>query len=85
MDNKREYKPDYDEAFRDEQLKWFEQRMDQLPQSLQISESSSTSNLKRTVQSLMLTLQQNKPSVTFSGYMETLMKIKDKLQEQGIQ
>lgn len=80
----RTYKANYTEAFRDEQLRWFEERMDRLPQSLQISESTSTSNLPSTVKSLMLTLQQNKPSVTFSGYMETLMKIKDKLEEQGL-
>lgn len=80
----RTYKANYTEAFRDEQLQWFEERMDRLPQSLQISESTSTSNLPNTVKSLMLTLQQNKPSVTFSGYMETLMKIKDKLEEQGL-
>ncbi len=80
----RTYKANYTEAFRDEQLRWFEERMDRLPQSLQISESTSTSNLPNTVKSLMLTLQQNKPSVTFSGYMETLMKIKDKLEEQGL-
>lgn len=80
----RTYKANYTEAFRDEQLRWFEERMDRLPQSLQISESTSTSNLTNTVKSLMLTLQQNKPSVTFSGYMETLMKIKDKLEEQGL-
>lgn len=80
----RTYKANYTEAFRDEQLRWFEERMDRLPQSLQISESTSTSNLPHTVKSLMLTLQQNKPSVTFSGYMETLMKIKDKLEEQGL-
>ena len=80
----RKYKPNYTEAFRDEQLKWFEERMDKLPQSLQISESTSTSNLPRTVQGLILTLRQNKPSVIFSGYMETLMQIKDRLQEQGL-
>ena len=84
MDNKRKYKANYTEAFRDEQLKWFEDRMDKLPQSMQISESTSTSNLRRTVEGLILTLRQNKPSVIFSGYMETLMKIKDKLQEQGL-
>lgn len=80
----RKYKANYTEAFRDEQLKWFEERMDKLPQSLQISESTSTSNLPRTVQGLILTLRQNKPSVIFSGYMETLMQIKDRLQEQGL-
>ena len=80
----RKYKPDYDEAFRDEQLKWFEERMDKLPQSMQISESTSTSDLPKTINGLMQTLRQNKPSVIFSGYMETLLKIKEKLQEQGL-
>ncbi len=84
MDNKRKYKPDYDEALRDEQLKWFEERMDKLPQSMQIDAATHTANLPLTVRGLMQTLRSNKPSVTFSGYMETLLKIKDKLQEAGI-
>ena len=80
----RKYKANYTEEFRDKQIAWFEERMERLPQSLQISDSTSTSDLPRSVRSLIQTLRMNKPSVTFSGYMETLLKIKDRLQEQGL-
>jgi len=80
----RKYKANYTEAFCNEQLKWFEERMDRLPASMEISASTRTSDLPLTVRSLMQTLRSNKPSVTFSGYMETLLKIKDRLQEEGL-
>ena len=80
----RKYKKNYTEAFRDEQLKWFEERMDKLPQSMQIDEATHSPNLPLTVRHLMLTLKSNAPSVTFAGYMETLLKIKDKLKTEGI-
>ena len=80
----RKYKAKYTEKFRDEQVKWFEERMDNLPQTLQIDEASSTSNLPQTVRSLIQTISQNKPSIVFSGYLETLLKIKDKLKEGGM-
>ena len=80
----RKYKKNYTEAFRDEQLKWFEERMDKLPKSLQIDEATHSPNLPLTVQHLMLTLKDNAPSITFSGYMETLLKRKDKLKAEGI-
>ena len=80
----RKYKNNYTEAFRDEQLKWFEERMDKLPESMQIDKANYSSNLPLTVGHLIQTLKSNAPSVTFSGYMETLLKIKDKLKAEGI-
>jgi hypothetical protein len=81
----RKYKPDYDEAFRDEQVKWFEERMEQLPQSLQVNQSTFSPDLRVTVRALITTVKSNKPDKVFSGYMELLMQIKDRLQEQGIE
>ena len=84
MEENRKYRPDYDEAFRDEQLKWFEERIERLPQSLQINDATYSPNLKVTVDGLMRTLRCNKSSITFSGYMETLLQIREKLEEQGL-
>ena len=81
----RKYDPNYTEEFRDEQLRWFEERMDRLPVSLQYSVSSKSIDLRKTVESLSHLLRSNKPSVTFSGYMETLLQIKEKLQADGLQ
>lgn len=81
----RTYQPEYTKGFRDEQIRWFEERMDKLPQELQINEYSRSRNLTFTVKALIRTLQANTPSVTFSGYMETLMQIKDRLIEQGME
>lgn len=80
----RTYQPNYTKEFRDEQLKWFEERMEKLPPTLQINKASYTGDLARTVRGLMAVLSANKPSVMHSGYMETLMQIKDRLQEQGL-
>lgn len=84
MEDREIYKKDYDETFRDEQLKWFEERMDNLPESLQIDAATYTPNLKLTVKSLVQTLRKNTPGRTFSGYMATLFRIRKKLEEQGL-
>lgn len=80
----RKYNSDYTIAFRDKQLKWFEERMDKLPKSLQYTSFAYTADLPLTVRGLMNILRTNQPNVAFSGYMETLLLIKDKLQEQGL-
>lgn len=81
----RTYDPHFTEKMRNETLEWFEARMERLPQSLQINPATSTANLPRTVQSLMGILRANKPSVVLSGYMETLLQIRDRLEEQGFE
>ena len=60
--------PDYTAEFRDEQIRWFEEHMDKLPESMQINAY----------------LRSPKPSVVFAGYLDTLLQIKEKLIEQGI-
>lgn len=80
----REYIPNYTKEYCEEQLKWFEERMDKLPKEFQINESSYSPDLRYTISGFIKTLRHNKPSVTFSGYLETLLRIKEKLQAQGI-
>jgi hypothetical protein len=80
----RKYKKNYTEAFREEQLRWFEERMDKLPKEMQIDEATYTPDLPLTVRHLALTLRNYAPSIIFSGYMETLMKIKEKLKAEGL-
>lgn len=81
---KMKYKADYDEAFRDEQIRWFEERMDRMPKSLQIDDATYSEDLKLTINGLIRTLSRNAPSVVFSGYMNTLLHIREKLEEQGL-
>lgn len=75
----RKFKAKYTEAFLEEQVKWFEERMDRLPQSLQINDAAYSPDLRRTVKGLIATLQNNKPSTVFAGYLDILLQIKDKL------
>ena len=80
----RKYIPHYTAEFVEEQTKWFEARMDRLPQSLQINPSTYSEDLRKTVQGILRILQVNAPHVTVSGYLETLLQIKDKLQQEGL-
>ncbi len=81
---KRKYKFNYTEADVEKQAVWFEAHKDELPKSLQISESTKSPDLAYTLSGLFQTLRNNKPSVIFSGYYETLLKIRDRLQEEGV-
>jgi hypothetical protein len=81
----RKFKAKYTEKFRDEQVKWFTDRMDKLPQSLQINDAAYSPDLRRTVEGLITTLQNYVPSVIFAGYMDLLLQIREKLQAQGIE
>lgn len=76
--------PDYTAEFRDEQIRWFEEHMDKLPESMQINAYLRSPKLRFTVTALISTLRANKPSVVFAGYLDTLLQIKEKLIEQGI-
>ncbi|MBQ8050560.1 MAG: hypothetical protein IJ197_03160 [Bacteroidaceae bacterium] len=80
----RKYKPQYTEAFRDEHIRWFEERMDKLPQSLKINDYTYTADLRTTVENLILHLRTNGTTIIFSGYMETLLRIEDRLKEEGL-
>ncbi len=78
------YNPNYTEAILEKEIKWFAERMDRLPQTLQINGATHTEDLRRTVESLIKTLRSNRPGVVFSGYFHTLTQIHERLEEQGI-
>lgn len=80
----RKFKPTYTREACEKEIAWFEERMDQLPDSLQINDASYAPNLRLTVTNLIRTIRANKPTVIFAGYMETLLQVKDRLQEQGM-
>ncbi len=80
----REFNPNYTTEERDAQVAWFDQHIDQLPQEMQINAATRTSNLPNTVRALLNTIRANQPAVTFAGYFETLLQIRDRLEEQGI-
>ena len=65
------YKPAYTKQEVDELTRWFEERMDRLPATLQLNEATAASDLPRTV--------------TFSGYMSHLDLIRLRLKEQGLE
>ena len=76
------YDPEVDELTR-----WFEERMDRLPATLQLNEATAASDLPRTVKALLAVLKVHKEniSVTFSGYMSHLDLIRLRLKEQGLE
>ena len=84
MEKNRKYKKDYDEVFRDEHIQWFEERMDKLPESMHLDAAVYMPDLRLSVTNLIRTLRRNKTNATFSGYMETLLKIREKLEAEGL-
>jgi len=81
------YKPAYTKQEVDELTRWFEERMDRLPATLQLNEATAASDLPRTVKALLAVLKVHKEniSVTFSGYMSHLDLIRLRLKEQGLE
>ena len=67
-------------------IHWFEERMDKLPQSLQLNEATFTANLPRTVDALLKVAKAHRENitVTFSGYVAHLVLIRLRLEEQGM-
>ena len=74
------YKPAYTKQEVDELTRWFEERMDRLPATLQLNEATAASDLPRTVK-----VHKENISVTFSGYMSHLDLIRLRLKEQGLE
>ena len=84
--NPHVYQPAYTVKEADEMIRWFEERLDRLPQSLQLNEATSTADLPRTVRALLKVVQVHRDniSVTFSGYVAHLALIRLRLEEQGM-
>ena len=85
--NPHVWKPAYSRQEVDELTRWFEERMDRLPRTMQLNGSTSTSDLPRTVKALSAVLKAHKEKmpVTFSGYISHLELIRLRLKEQGME
>lgn len=79
------FKPEYSKQEIKELIVWFEERMDKLPDELQINKSTRTSDLKSTVDSIMKVLRVREMTVTFCGYAAHLFLIRERLKVQGME
>ena len=81
------FKDTYTKEEVDDVIAWFEDKMDKLPKTLRISDSTVSDDLAFTVRSLsnLLRAQQDRLSVNYSGYVAHLMLIRHRLKEQGIE
>lgn len=73
------FKPHYEEQECEELFEWFEQRMDRLPEKLQILDCLSTDNLGKTVAAYLHLLKSGRRNVATSGYMAQLFTIREAL------
>lgn len=78
------FKPDFTKAEVNELIDWFEKRMDQLPEEMQINKSSYTKNLRFTVAKLISMLKEREVTVTICGYIAHLALIKERLIQAGM-
>lgn len=73
------FKPHYDEKELEELYEWFEQRMDRLPEKLQVLDCMSTKNLAKTVEAYLHLLKNSRRSVATNGYTAQLFTIREAL------
>lgn len=78
------FKPDFTKAEVQELIAWFEERMDQLPDEMEINKSSSTKNLRFTVTKLISMLKHREVNVTICGYIAHLALIRKRLELAGM-
>lgn len=78
------FKTKYEKEEIDELVAWFAERKDRLPQELQMSESSRSVDLGKTVRALIAAIDHRNMKVTFSGYVAQLYTIRKLLEEQGL-
>lgn len=81
------FKIEYEYAQVEELMEWFEARMEQLPQTLQLNPATSTRQLPETVKSLIAVIKarDGKLDVTFNSYVSHLLLIRMRLKEQGME
>ena len=79
------FKKQFEEADVADLTAWFEARMDKLPQELQLSNSTHSVNLTKTVKMMLGVVRQKGTSPTFGGYMAHLALIRERLKEQGME
>lgn len=79
------FKEKYDEQELEELCQWFEERMDRLPETLQLSDSTESENLPKTVRAYVRRLRESRRSVVFNGYVAHLFLIRERLRETGLE
>ena len=78
------FKPQYTPEEIQDLIKWFQERMDQLPKSLALDDSISTDDLPKVVKILILRMGDGNITPTWSGYASRLILIKERLIENGL-
>lgn len=78
------FKTEYKKEEIEELTAWFAARADRLPQQLQISESTFSEDLPKTVRALTTAIRRKRLTVTFCGYVSQLYTIRKLLQDQGL-
>lgn len=73
---------EYNEKNAAETIQWFREKWNDLPESLEIDNHTSTENLKETVKSLVYAVKNtiDKGNV-YMGYLDALFKIRKRLEE----
>ena len=77
------FKPKYTKKEINDLLEWFRKRTAQLPETLRLSKSTYTKDLKRTVNAYVSLLSQDEIKPSWNGYIAHLMLIRERLKEQG--
>lgn len=79
---------DYKSIFSKEELKeltdWFKERLDALPESLQVDDATFVNDLRQTVEYYLRLVELYHDKRTFSGQLYLLERIRKKLIELGL-
>ena len=79
-----EFKSHYTKEEIEEAEAWLQERWDKLPSDFQLDEATKITDLKRTLENLIHIAKELHHNPTYTGQIILLFKIKDKLQEDGI-
>lgn len=79
MEHIEMFKNSYSDQEYAELFAWFKERMDRLPQSLQIIDCASTDDLRMTVTSYIRLISNSKQNISNSGYTAQLLTIREAL------
>lgn len=83
MPENKHYKPAFTQEEMEECFSWFEQHLDELPPSLQLSPSLNIPDLRTTATNLVHKLRQQMGSrPVYSGQFAVLLMIREHIQEQ---
>ena len=79
-----EFKSHYTKEEIEEAEAWLQERWDKLPSDFKLDEATKITDLKRTLENLIHIAKELHHNPTYTGQIFLLFKIKDKLQEDGI-